>query len=59
MFWELTFVISIPLAVILLAVFWPERVYRNESRNSVRSILDRIDREDRARKVKYRDRYRE
>lgn len=51
--------VSIPLGVILLAVFWPEGNSRNESRNSVTAILDRIAREDRARKGKYRDRHRD
>lgn len=51
--------VSIPLGVILFAMFWPERNSRNESRNSVSAILDRIAREDRGRKVKYRDRHRE
>ena len=59
MFWEFILMISIPLAVIALAVFWPEQVSRGESRNSVREILDRIAREERARKAKYRDRHRE
>ncbi len=58
-FWEFAFAIGIPLVVILLAIFWPERISRNESRNSVRAILDRISLEDRARRVKYRDRHRE
>ncbi|AHH16837.1 hypothetical protein NONO_c20370 [Nocardia nova SH22a] len=55
----LVLALSIPLGVFLLAVFWPERNSRNESRNSVSAILDRIALEDRVRKAKYRDRHRE
>ncbi|WP_290050625.1 hypothetical protein, partial [Nocardia nova] len=43
----------------VLAVFWPEQISRPDTRYSVRAILDRIADEDRARKAKYRDRYRE
>ncbi|MCC3315023.1 hypothetical protein [Nocardia africana] len=59
MFWEFVLLISIPLAVILLAVFWPEQISKSESRDSVRAIIDRIARENRSGEAKYRDRYRE
>ncbi|WP_157121733.1 MULTISPECIES: hypothetical protein [Nocardia] len=59
MFWEFVLLISIPLAVIVLAVFWPEQISKPESRDSVRAIIDRIARENRAGEAKYRDRYRE
>ncbi|OBA45430.1 hypothetical protein A5780_36345 [Nocardia sp. 852002-20019_SCH5090214] len=59
MFWEFVLLISIPLTVIVLAVFWPEQISKPDTRYSVRAILDRIADEDRARKAKYRDRYRD
>lgn len=59
MLWEFILMISIPLAVILLAVFWPEQIPKTESPDSVHAITERLAREERAERVNSRDRYRE
>lgn len=44
--WGFVAAVAIPLAVVVLAVVWPERVARDAARdNSVQGILNRVERE--------------
>lgn len=44
--WGLVAAVGIPIAVIVLAVVWPERVAKDIARdNSVQGILNRVERE--------------